>query len=300
MKEPRGLDSARMNGRQMDRFLVSLRKGGSALVPLLILTAAAPLQAQDAVRLRLDSTAGESLTYRFELNLDIAVPPELGGNQRLESLMVLQQTTRDVRGDTLYFDSTVQDVSFSLRAAEGAEMLPDASADFLGQNIRTAFTRRAEPIIIEIEGLDPQASAQVRSALRQGGFPTLPERAVRVGDRWKDTVRIRAADMGMAAPGFLILINDISLQRLSRSGSSTIADILVETAYDFEPDRDAFPGVSVEMTGSRADSVRFDVTRGHFLSARGAQDFTMSLTVPGLGQAFAVRGIGESSAGLID
>ncbi|MEE9578594.1 MAG: hypothetical protein V3W24_03385 [Gemmatimonadota bacterium] len=300
MKQPRGLDSARMNGRQMDRFLVSLRKGGSALVPLLILTAAAPLQAQDAVRLRLDSTAGESLTYRFELNLDIAVPPELGGNQRLESLMVLQQTTRDVRGDTLYFDSTVQDVSFSLRAAEGAEMLPDASADFLGQNIRTAFTRRAEPIIIEIEGLDPQASAQVRSALRQGGFPTLPERAVRVGDRWKDTVRIRAADMGMAAPGFLILINDISLQRLSRSGSSTIADILVETAYDFEPDRDAFPGVSVEMTGSRADSVRFDVTRGHFLSARGAQDFTMSLTVPGLGQAFAVRGSGESSAGLID
>ncbi len=300
MKQPRGLDSARMNGRQMDRFLVSLRKGGSALVPLLILTAAAPLQAQDAVRLRLDSTAGESLTYRFELNLDIAVPPELGGNQRLESLMVLQQTTRDVRGDTLYFDSTVQDVSFSLRAAEGAEMLPDASADFLGQNIRTAFTRRAEPIVIEIEGLDPQASAQVRSALRQGGFPTLPERAVRVGDRWKDTVRIRAADMGMAAPGFLILINDISLQRLSRSGSSTIADILVETAYDFEPDRDAFPGVSVEMTGSRADSVRFDVTRGHFLSARGAQDFTMSLTVPGLGQAFAVRGSGESSAGLID
>ncbi len=113
-------------------------------------------------------------------------------------------------------------------------------------------------------------------------------------------MEVRAADMGMAAPGFLVLINDISLQRLSRSGSSTIAEILVETAYDFEPDRDAFPGVSVEMIGSRADSVRFDVTRGHFLSARGAQDFTMSLSVPGLGQAFAVRGNGESSAGLVD
>jgi hypothetical protein len=287
-----------MNGRQMDRFLVSLRRmRGWALVPLLILAAAAgPLQAQDAVRLRLDSTAGESLTYRFELNLDIAVPPELGGNQRLESLMVLQQTTQGVRGDTLYFDSAVEDASFSLRSAEGAEMLPDASANLVGQNFRTAFTRRAEPVIIEIEGQSPQATAQIRSALRQGGFPTLPERAVRVGDRWN------ASEMGMAAPGFLILINDISLQRLSRSGSSTIADILVETAYGFEPDRDAFPGVSVEMTGSRADNVRFDVTRGHFLSARGAQDFTMSLTVPGpgLGQAFAVRGNGESSAGLVD
>jgi hypothetical protein len=271
---------------------------GSALV--LGVATAGPLPAQEAVRLRLNSTAGESLTYKFELNLDIAVPSELGGNQRLESLMVLQQTTRNVRADTLYFDSSVQDASFSLRSAEGAQMLPDASAGLIGQNFRTAFTRRAEPVIIEIEGQPPQATAQVRSALRQGGFPTLPERAVRVGDRWRDTVRIRAADMGMAAPGFLVLINDISLQRLSRSGSSTIAEILVETAYDFEPDRDAFPGVSVEMIGSRADSVRFDVTRGHFLSARGAQDFTMSLSVPGLGQAFAVRGNGESSAGLVD
>lgn len=285
----------------MDRFLVSPRRSAAyALATLLILVAVAPLQAQDAVRLRLDSEAGESLTYEFELDLDIAVPPELGGNQRLESRMVLQQNTRDVRADTLYFNSAVQDASFSLRSAEGAEMLPDASADLIGQNFTTAFTRRAQPVVIEIEGQSPQAAAQVRSALRQGGFPTLPARAVRVGDRWKDTVRIRAADMGMAAPGFLVLINDISLQRLSRKGSSTIADILVETAYDFEPDENAFPGVRVEMTGSRADTVRFDVTKGHFLSARGAQDFTMSLTVPGLGQAFAVRGSGESSAGLVE
>ncbi len=291
-----------MNGRQMNSHLVSIRKmGGSPLVPLLVLAVlATPLHAQEAVRLRLDSTAGESLTYKFELNLDIAVPPELGGSQRLESLMVLQQTTQNVRGDTLFFDSAVHDASFSLRSAEGAEMLPDASAELVGQSFRTAFTRRAEPVLIEIEGQSAQAAAQIRSALRQGGFPTLPERPVRVGDRWKDTVRIRASEMGMAAPGFLILINDISLQRLSRAGSSTIADILVETAYGFEPDRDAFPGVAVEMTGSRADNVRFDVTRGHFLSARGAQDFTMSLTVPGLGQALAVRGNGESSAGLVD
>ncbi|MEJ2319631.1 MAG: hypothetical protein P8Y10_10185 [Gemmatimonadales bacterium] len=285
----------------MNSLVVLRRKmGGAALVPLLMLAAYGSLQAQDAVRLRLDSSAGESLTYKFELNLDIAVPPELGGNQRLESLMVLQQTTQDVRGDTLYFDSAVEDARFSLRSEEGAEMLPDASGELVGQNFTTAFTRRAEPVVIEIDGQSPQANAQIRSALRQGGFPTLPERAVRVGDRWKDTVRIRAAEMGMAAPGFLVLINDISLQRLSRSGSSTIADILVETAYGFEPDRNAFPGVSVEVTGSRADNVRFDVTRGHFLSARGAQDFTMSLTVPGLGQAFAVRGNGESSAGLVD
>lgn len=286
----------------MDRLLAYRRKLAVCALVALVLpaAAAAPTQAQDAVRLRLDSRAGESLVYQFELSLDIAVPEELGGAQRLESLMVLQQTAQDIRGDTLYFDSSVQDASFSLRSAEGAEMLPDASAELVGQNFRTAFTRRAEPVIIEIEGQSPEASAQVRSALRQGGFPTLPEGAVRVGDRWRDTVRIRAADIGMAAPGFLVLINDISLQRLSRSGSSTIADILVETVYDFEPDRNAFPGVSVEMTGSRADNVRFDVTRGHFLSARGAQDFTMNLTVPGLGQAFSVRGSGESSAGLVD
>jgi hypothetical protein len=232
--------------------------------------------------------------------LDIAVPEELGGGQRLESLMVVQQTTQDVRGDTLFFDATVQDASFSLRSEEGAEMLPDVSRDLTGQSFRTALTRRGEPLDIQIEGQDPEASAQVRSALRQGGFPTLPDRLVRVGEAWRDTVRIRAADMGMAAPGILVLINDISLQRVSRAGSSTIADILVETVYEFEPDANAFPGINVEMTGSRADNVRFNVTRGHFLSARGAQDFTMNLTVPGLGQSFSVRGSGESSASLVE
>lgn len=257
-------------------------------------------RSQDAAHLRLDSEAGETLTYRFELNLDIGVPAELGGGQRLESLMVVRQTTQDVRGDTLFFDATVEDASFSLRSEEGMEMIPDVSKDLAGQSFRTALTRRGEPLDLHIEGQDPQASAQVRSALRQGGFPTLPDRRVRVGEAWRDTVRIRAADMGMAAPGVLVLINDISLQRLSRSGSSTIADILVETRYEFEPDEDSFPGVSVEMTGSRADNVRFDVTRGHFLSARGAQDFTMNLTVAGLGQSFSVRGSGESSASLLE
>ncbi len=106
--------------------------------------------------------------------------------------------------------------------------------------------------------------------------------------------------MGMAAPGFLVLINNISLVRLSRSGSATIADLLVETTYEFEPEEGAFSGLSVEVTGSRADNVRFDVTNGHVLSARGAQDFTMNMTVPGLGSSFSVQGSGESTARLIE
>ena len=276
------------------------RIGVLGLAAVLAFGEAPRAQAQDAVRLRLNSEQGESVTYRFALDFDIAVPPELGGGQRLESLMVLQQTTEDVRGDTLYFDSMVRDASFSLRSASGAQMLPDASAELIGRNFTTAFTRRGQPIDIEVEGQDAQATAQVRSAMRQGGFPTLPEGAVRVGDRWRDTVRLRAGDIGMAAPGNLVLINDISLQRLSRSGSSTVADILVETVFQFEPDGDAMPGVNVDMTGSGADNVRFDVTQGRFLSARGAQDLTLNLTVPGLRQSFAVQVSGRSSAGLVD
>lgn len=256
--------------------------------------------AQEQVLLRLDSPIGESLTYRFEIHLDIAVPPMLGGSQQLETLMVVQQTTTDVRGDTLYFDATVREASFSLRSEAGGEMLPNVSEDLAAQSFRTAVTRQGEPVDIQIDGQSPETSAQVRSALRQAGFPTLPGRPVAVGDQWRDTIRIRAADMGMAAPGFLVLINDISLVRLSRSGSATIADLLVETTYDFEPEEGASSGLSVEVTGSRADNVRFDVTNGHFLSARGAQDFTMSMTVPGLGTSFSVQGSGESSALLIE
>ena len=256
--------------------------------------------AQEQVLLRLDSPIGESLSYRFEIHLDIAVPPVLGGSQRLESLMVVQQTTTDVRGDTLYFDATVREANFSLRSEDGREMLPNVSEDLAGQSFRTAFTSQGEPVDIQIEGQSPEASAQVRSALRQAGFPTLPGRLVAVGDRWRDTLRIRAADMGMAAPGFLVLINDISLVRLRRSGSATIADLLVETRYEFEPEEGASSGLSVKVTGSRADNVRFDVTNGHFLGASGAQDFTMSMTVPGLGGSFSVHGSGESTALLIE
>ncbi len=273
-----------------------------SIAPALLALAMAPgaVLAQEQVLLRLDSPIGESLTYRFEIHLDIAVPPVLGGSQRLESLMVVQQTTTDVRGDTLYFAATVREANFSLRSEDGGEMLPNASEDLAGQSFRTAFTSQGEPVDIQIEGQSPEPSAQVPSALRQAGFPTLPGRAVAVGDRWKDTLRIRAADMGMAAPGFLVLINDISLVRLSRSGSATIADLLVETTYEFEAEEGAFSGLSVEVTGSRADNVRFDVTNGHFLSASGAQDFTMNMTVPGLGSSFSVQGSGESTALLIE
>jgi len=256
--------------------------------------------AQERVLLRLDSPIGESLTYRFEINLDIAVPPVLGGSQRLESLLVVRQTTTDVRGDTLYFDATVREANFSLRSDDGREMLPNVSEDLAGQSFRTAFTSQGEPLDIQIEGQSPEANAQVRSALRQAGFPTLPGHPVAVGDRWRDTLRIRAADMGMAAPGFLVLINDISLVRLRGSGSATIADLLVETTYEFEPEEGTSSGLSVEVTGSRADNVRFDVTNGHFLSASGAQDFTMKMTVPGLGTSFSVQGSGESTALLIE
>ncbi len=272
-----------------------------ALWALIALTMAPGIVlAQEQVLLRLDSPIGESLSYRFEIHLDIAVPPVLGGSQRLESLMVVQQTTTDVRGDTLYFDATVREANFSLRSEDGREMLPNVSEDLAGQSFRTAFTSQGEPIDIQIEGQSPEASAQVRSALRQAGFPTLPGRPVAVGDRWRDTLRIRAADMGMAAPGFLVLINDISLVRLSRSGSATIADLLVETTYEFEPEAGASSSLSVAVTGSRADNVRFDVTNGHFLSASGAQDFTMIMTVPSLGSSFSVHGNGESSALLIE
>jgi len=272
-----------------------------ALWALIALTMApGVVLAQEQVLLRLDSPIGESLSYRFEINLNIAVPPVLGGSQRLESLMVVQQTTTDVRGDTLYFDATVREANFSLRSEDGGEMLPNVSEDLAGQSFRTAFTSQGEPVDIQIEGQSPEASAQVRSALRQAGFPTLPGHPVAVGDRWRDTVRIRAADMGMAAPGFLVLINDISLVRLRSSGSATIADLLVETTFEFDPEEGTSSGLSVEVTGSRADNVRFDVTNGHFLSASGAQDFTMKMTVPGLGSSFSVQGSGESTALLIE
>ena len=103
----------------------------------------------------------------------------------------------------------------------------------------------------------------------------------------------RRFDMAITRQGRLVDIgltdDDAAAGQIKQSLRQVGFPILTaETTFIFEPADVTLAGLSVEMTGSRADAVRFDVTNGRFLASRGQQDFTMNMAVAGKAHCFAI------------
>ncbi len=247
------------------------------------------------ITLRLDATPGQTHSYRFVQDLDFRMPPEFGGDQQLRSFLLLDQTADRLSGDTIHYRNVVRDISVDMEGSAGAGDLD--FSQFEGQTFTSSVTRRGEVVALEMgEGVG--VSDQVEHALRQMGFPLLPEAPVRVGQSWTDTTRVDAAAMAVPAEGEIVSISRTTLQGLGRQGGSQVAELRVETTFAFEPGARALPGMRVEMTGNRTDDVRFDVTAGRFLDAIGEQDFVLNMTMPGASGTFAIQGTARSQASL--
>ncbi|MFQ5690445.1 MAG: hypothetical protein ACE5HQ_09260 [Gemmatimonadota bacterium] len=248
--------------------------------------------------LRLKANEGDSDTYRYEQRIDLKMPPEFGGSHKLASLLVLEQTAQRVVGDTIFFGSEVKDVS-----VEAGDSSLNAGLDFSrfkGQHFTTKITREARVLEIRMADSTIAGVEAIQQSLRQLGFPTLPDHPVRIGDSWSDTTRVDASTMALPAQGVIVSVNHATLSDLSTRKGTTVADLAVETSFTFQPSGQAFPGLSVDMTGSRADHVRFDVTHGRFLTGTGRQSFTMSMAIPGAAGSMSIEGKATSTAKRID
>lgn len=266
----------------------------AAAAALLIALLPAASGAQE-VTLRLDPAQGDTLSYRFEQDMDFAMPPEFGGDQRMRSVLQLDQVATGFAGDTIRYDNIVREISFEMEGATGAEN-PDFS-QFEGQTFEADVTRRNG--ILNLRMTDGSGvSEQVRDALSQMGFPLLPRGPVRPGESWTDTTRVDAAAMAVPAEGDIVSINRTTLQGLDREGGATVARLRVESTYAFEPGPRTLPSMGVELTGTRADDVRFDVTSGRFLTANGEQQFVFDITMPGASGSFTIEGRIRSRARL--
>lgn len=266
-----------------------------ALTAALLLAVLPHVSGAQEVTLRLDPTPGQTQTYRFEQDLDFRMPPEFGGDQQLRSFLLLDQTADRLSADTIHYENVVRDISVDMEGSTGAGDLD--FSQFKGQTFTSAVTRRGEVVALEMgEGM--AVSDQVEHALRQMGFPLLPDAPVRVGQSWTDTTRVDAAAMAVPAEGEIVSISRTTLRGIGRQGGSQVAELRVETTFAFEPGARALPGMRVEMTGNRADDVRFDVTAGRFLEATGQQDFVLNMTMPGASGTFAIRGTARSRANL--
>ena len=256
--------------------------------------AAADVQ-QSPITLRLDPENGETHVYRYRQNIDIDLPPEFGGAQAVRSNLLLHQTARGSRGDTLRMIHEVREVDVDV-SGRGDAM--DFSR-FEGQRFDATVTRRGEIVRLDPLGEAPTGVGQLRESMRQVGFPLLPPRPVAVGDSWVDTTRVEAGTMGVPADGDVVSVNRTTLERLGEEGDRTVAHLSVVSSFGFEPRRGGMVGMNVEIRGAARDSVRFDVSDGKFLEAGGRQNFVMNMSIPGSPGAITIRATGTRSAELV-
>jgi len=271
-----------------------------AITPLAVgisLAAVLPAAQDGPVLLQLSARTGETDTYRYEQNVNLQLPPEFGGAQSIATMLVLSQTAMDVSGDRIQYLAEIKDVSVEMTENPlGADL---DFAKYKGQQFDMSMTRQGELVGLEMAGTNP-AAQQIQQSMRQVGFPQLARNPVRVGDTWTDTTRADANGMGVPVDGDIVSVNQTTLERLTELGERTIANLRVETTFTFQPRAQAgLGGMSVEMTGTRSDDVRFDVTNGRFIVGAGSQSFTLNIGMAGLGGGFLIEGNSRSSAQLL-
>lgn len=265
--------------------------------PLLVPWGGIPSLQEEPVTLRLEARPGETAAYRYAQEIDLRMPPEFGGDQRVVSRLVVRQRAERVREESIRYLSEVREVSVEMAGGPAAEEL-DFSR-FEGQRFHMTLDRRGRLQEIAPIGQPGPGFEQLEQSMRQIGFPVLPEDPVTVGESWVDTTRVDAAAMALPAAGEIVSISRATLRGISRDGGTTVADLLVETDFHFEPGGGAMPGMQVEVTGSREDEVRFDVARGRFLEADGTQEFRMRMAIPGARSSLSIEGTATSRAELL-
>jgi hypothetical protein len=277
----------------------------AAAVAPLFGTATAAAQEDGPVRLRLDDTEGRSSTWVVRSRADISPPPGMGAQTTAERTMRIERTVESASGDTLRVAVRIDSFSVDLASddeqvrSQLRQMEKQGRENVPGQTFRASVTRRGE--IVETGGMAEGApgAGQIDRTLRSLVFATLPEEPVSAGASWSDTLRTDASSFGVPVDGEVVTVTTSTLARISRRRGRRVAEIDVEGSFRFEQDTTAQAAMSIEMSGSAAQTIRFDVDRGLILGSSGAEDFTVNLSVPGQG-SFAVQGTTESSAELVE
>lgn len=265
----------------------------------------AAAQEEGPVTLRLDDTEGQSSTYSIQSRTHISPPPGMGAETTADATMRMRRSVQSVAGDTLgiairidSFDldleSDNEQVRSQLRQAE-----EESRNSVMGETFRASVTRQGEIVEMGVVGEGGPGTQQIDRTLRDLAFATLPEDPISVGESWSATRRADASSFGVPVDGEVVTETTSTLARLFRQNGSQVAEISVEATFGFEADTTAQAAMSVDMSGSSAQTVHFDVDEGRFLGSSGSEDFTVNLTVPGQG-SFTVQGTSQSSAELVE
>ncbi len=267
---------------------------------------AAP-DADQEVRLELKAEEGETATYRYETRASITPPPALGAATEVTSTMVLHRTVESVTPDSLRFRARVEDfqldVSSQDQRARGQleSMAERARENAVGSRFWLTVSPAGEMIRMRREGGATVEGSGVEQSLRQLSFAALPRGPVGVGDSWSGTDSLDASSFGAPVQGTVVTDTRTTLESIDRSGGGPVAVLQVEGTFELHPDTASGGGITGEMEGSSAQTLRFDIEAGRFLDAEGAQDVTFNLSMPGAqGGSLSVQTTIRHSSRLVD
>lgn len=263
-----------------------------------------PADRQDPVELRLRATEGETLTYRHDTRLQVTPPPGMGQQTVVNSTVVLSRTTRSMQGDTIRYAAQIDDFRLEMDAGqEGLDRQLETMADsareaVVGRRFELVMTTGGRLLTVAVDDDGRLGADQLRQSLRRLQFAVLPEGPVEVGESWSYRTTSASSAFGLPVAGEVVIEHTGTLKGLTRREGSLVADLQVESSLAFRADSAA--AVQVQMEGSGARNVRFDVERGLYLSSSGAQDFTIQLSVPGAQGTQTIRGEAESTTRLVE
>lgn len=273
------------------------RLAALAALALAVLLAGFPrvaeAQQQGPVTLRLKGKQGQKNVYKYETNLEQQLPPQMGGKQTMKITMVVSQELEGTSGDTLHYSTTLDTLDMSLPQME-AGAAPDIS-QYQGQSFDVWVTGRGNVVEMPDSAQDPIAASISRS-MRQLGFPALPNGPVKVGQSWTDTTHMDAGSLGLQVAGEVTAISHTTLSKLSKDAGATIADLDVHSSYRFQQDTTQAAMMNIDVSGTRATTVRFDVTNGRLYSSSGSQNYTVTISGAGLQNPANITGTGTSTA----
>lgn len=267
---------------------ITRRLPSLALFPLLAALAADGVRAApQEVRLELRAEEGETATYRYETEAAVTPPPGMGGATNVNTTMVLRRTVETVTPDSLRYRAEIRDfqldVSSQSQQAQGQleSMAQQARENAVGSSFWLTVTPSGEMIRIRQQGGTTVQGSGIEQSLRQLSFARLPEGAVAVGDSWSGTDSVDASSYGAPIQGTVITETRTTLERIDRSGDVPVAVLQSESTFTLDADSAGGRGITGEMDGSSAQTLRFDLQAGRFLSAEGNQDIVFNLSMPG-------------------
>lgn len=263
--------------------------------------------APQEVRLELRAEEGESATYRYDTEAAVTPPPGMGAATNVNTTMVLQRTVESVTADSLRFRAEIQDFQLDVTSQNSQaqsqldDMAKQARENAAGSRFWLTVTPAGEMIRIRREGGTSIQGSGIEQSLRQLSFARLPEGTVSVGESWSGTDSVDASSYGAPIRGTVITETRTTLESIDRSGDAPVAVLQSESTFQLEADSVGGRGITGEMDGSSAQTLRFDLQAGRFLSAEGNQDIVFNLSMPGAqGASMSVQTAIRHSSRLVE